>query len=59
MTEINKDKSLVAAGRQLDWKDVVSSFRVISAKEILLMKEMKRYQDVRDKIRWLTVEEQP
>ena len=38
---------------------MVSAFRVISAHDMLSMKEMKRHQDVRDKIRWLTVEEQP
>lgn len=49
----------MVTGRQLDWKDLVNLFRVISAYDMLSMKEMKRHQDVRDKVRWLSADERP
>src|SRR5512136_2169641 len=54
-----KGQETVAAGRQLDWKSIVSTFHVISARDMLAMKKMERHQDIREKVRWLTNEEQP
>jgi hypothetical protein len=38
MTNTINGLDLVAKGSQLDWKNVVSSFRVISARDMLAMK---------------------
>lgn len=54
-----KGQEIVAAGRQLDWKSIVSTFHVISARDMLAMKKMEHHQDIREKVRWLTNEEQP
>ncbi len=43
----------------MDWKDVTSSFQIISARNVLAMQDMERYQDVRDRVKWLTADEQP
>lgn len=44
---------------KLDWHDIVSSFRVISARDLCAMETMERHQDVRDKVPWLTTEDRP
>lgn len=44
---------------ELNWPDVVSLFRVLAAHDVLAMEQMKRYQNLKDKMHWLGPEEQP
>jgi hypothetical protein len=44
---------------KLDWASVASRFHVISALDVLGMDRMCRYQDVKDKVRWLGAGEPP
>jgi len=44
---------------ELNWRDVVSSFRVLPAGGVLAMEQMERHQNLKDKVHWLDGEEQP
>lgn len=44
---------------KLDWASVASRFNVISARDLLAMDRMRRYQDIRDEVCWLGASEPP
>jgi hypothetical protein len=57
--DTNKESDLIAAGHCLDWKSIASTFSIMAARDVLSMKKMERHQDIKEKVRWLTTEEQP
>jgi hypothetical protein len=53
MSDVRKE------GERLTWNDVVASFRVVSAGQLLSLQRMVRYQELRDKPMWLKRADQP
>jgi len=45
--------------RALTWREIVSSFNVVSARDLAAMDVMERHQDIRDRVGWLAADEDP